>query len=111
MHVKHSCGTCAPCPSVCAGSLHEVIGKLGKHICLHVLVPLLKLHPHPVHFRTHLQRDEGEGSYTIEVSYSGLGSQQEDEEECSVESAVLQCLQVVKRKSQPFFFETHVCTY
>ena len=63
------------------------------------MVPLLKLHPHKVHFRTQLQRDEGEGSYTIEVSYSGSASQQEDEEECSVESAALQCLQVLKRES------------
>ena len=84
-----------------AGSLHAVISKLGKHICLHVLTPLLKLHPHPVRFQTHLQRDEGEGSYTIEVSYSAAGSQQGEEEQCSVESAILQCLQVIKRRPMP----------
>ena len=76
------------------------MGKLGKHICLHVLVPLLKLHPHPVQIQTHLQRDEGDGSYTIEVSYSEAASQQEEQGNCSVESAALQCLQVLKRESQ-----------
>lgn len=82
-----------------AGAFTEVAGKVCKHICLHVLTPLLKLHPDPVCFRTHLRQNEGEASYTIEVSYSAASSQQEQEEQCSVESAVLQCLQVLKRKS------------
>lgn len=80
------------------GSLHQVMGRLGKHVCQHVLAPLLKLHPHPVRFQTHLQRDMDEGSYTIEVSYSAAARQQGEEEQCSVESAVLQCLQVLKRR-------------
>lgn len=79
------------------GSLQEVISKLAKHICQHVLTPLLRLHPYPVCFQTHLQRDLDEGSYTIEVSYSVAGRQQGEEERCSVESAVLQCLQVLKQ--------------
>ena len=81
-----------------AGAFTEVAGKVCKHICLHVLTPLLKLHPHTVCFRTHLQQIEGGASYTIEVSYSAASSQQEEEEQCSVESALLQCLQVLKRK-------------
>ena len=94
---KGSCHAQSPRP-ICVGSLQEVITRLGKHICQHVLTPLLKLHPHPVHYQTHLQRDMDEGSYTIEVSYSAAGSQQGEEERCSVESAVLQCLQVLKRR-------------
>ncbi|KAL3153383.1 hypothetical protein ABBQ38_011722 [Trebouxia sp. C0009 RCD-2024] len=78
------------------GSLQGVISKLGKHICQHVLTPLLKLHPNPVCFETHLRRDLDEGSYTIEVSYSAAGRQQGEEKRCLVESAVLQCLQVLK---------------
>lgn len=76
-----------------------------------MLLPLLKLHPHPVHLRTHLQRNGGEGSYTIEVSYSASAGQQEEVEECSVESAALQCLQVLKRKSHLSVFVISACVY
>ena len=113
----HACMSCIHAVHTChgrvfnSGRLHDVIGKLGAHICLHVLVPLLKLHPHKVHFRTHLQRDEGEGSYTIEVSYRGSASQQEDEEQCSVESAALQCLQVLKRECHPLLRILVSCTH
>lgn len=97
-HAMQSCQV--PCAPV--GSLQEVISKLAKHICQHVLTPLLRLHPYPVCFQTHLQRDLDEGSYTIEVSYSVAGRQQGEEERCSVESAVLQCLQVLKRRAHNF---------
>lgn len=88
--------THARCHVYLLGSLQGVISKLGKHICQHVLTPLLKLHPNPVCFETHLRRDLDEGSYTIEVSYSAAGRQQGEEKRCLVESAVLQCLQVLK---------------
>lgn len=116
MHSCHSLmpGTMHSCPAFMqciqtlqsnhAGAFVEVAGKVCKHICLHVLTPLLKLHPHPVCFRTHLQQGEGGASYTLEVSYSAATSQQEEEEQCSVESAVLQCLQVLKRKSILYSF-------
>jgi len=82
---------------VLAGSLQEVIGKLAKHLCLHVLKPLLQLHPKSVQFQTHIQRDADEGSHSIEVSYVAA-SGQGDQDVCSVESATLQCLQVIKRR-------------
>ncbi|DBA76382.1 TPA: hypothetical protein ACH3X1_010090 [Trebouxia sp. C0004] len=77
------------------GSLQDVIGKLAKQICMHVLRPLLQLHPHPVHFQTQTQQD-AEGSYSLEVSY-GPAHAQEGQHVCSVESATLQCLQAIKQ--------------
>ena len=81
----------------CAGSLQEVLGNLAK-ACLHVLAPLLKLHPTPVHFQTQIQYGTNDGSYSIEVSF-GPANGQEGQDLCSVESATLQSLQAIKRKS------------
>lgn len=80
-----------------AGKLEDVVGKLARHICLHVLKPLLQLHPHPVLFQTQIQHDSDEGSYSLEVRY-GPASAQEGQDVCSVESATLQCLQAITRK-------------
>ena len=80
-----------------AGSLQEVVRELAKHMCLHVLSPLLKLHPRPVRFDTAIQQDADEGSYSVEISFNAV-DQPGDLECCSVESAALQCLQAIKRK-------------
>lgn len=84
--------------SASAGSLQEVINELAKHMCLHVLNPLLKLHPRPVRFNSAIQQDADKGSYSVEVSFSVADDQQGDEESSSVESAALQCLQALKRE-------------
>lgn len=80
-----------------AGKLEEVVGKLARHICLHVLKPLLQLHPQPILFQTQIQHDSDDGSYSLEVRY-GPASAQEEQGVCSVESATLQCLQAITRK-------------